>query len=313
MACTTPTIRKSENIADRRSVFPPYWLSRSHRLPVFSGSESHHHNNRLFANLMKTPIMTKSRKVDVSTNRNEFHTTVKDRIGIGGVILVLTVISSYCGFVMFSSIDIVSIFARVGTCITFPMMIRLVIGLMAAHPIRFSLFLTSLLWIAYFVSYEAARYYWEQRVEKQEIKEIIQRIASTPSKFPWLSSRQARESSMIQMGSLFIPTSFILLAAATQGTLSSPARIMLAISAPLLFGLWLFLAQLSTRLMDDVDSEFRLRTGIKGADLMRVFYGDRHGKGLLTRLRRNQWLAYMSLVIFGSTFVVQSIVLAGCK
>jgi hypothetical protein len=49
MVYKTPPIYESQNIADRRSVFPPYWLSRSPRLPVFSSSESYYDNNRLFA------------------------------------------------------------------------------------------------------------------------------------------------------------------------------------------------------------------------------------------------------------------------
>jgi hypothetical protein len=49
VVCKTSAFCRSQNIADRRSVSPPYWLSRSPRLPVFSRSKLYYDNNRLFA------------------------------------------------------------------------------------------------------------------------------------------------------------------------------------------------------------------------------------------------------------------------
>jgi len=85
------------------------------------------------------------------------------------------------------------------------------------------------------------------------------------------------------------------------------ARIVLAISAPSLYVLWLFLVQLSTRLMDDVDSDMRLYAKGGTAGLLHDFYDDRHGFGVVMRLRRNHWLAYVPLLTIAAALIVHSI------
>jgi hypothetical protein len=114
---------------------------------------------------------------------------------------------------------------------------------------------------------------------------------------------------MIGMGSLFVPTAFVLLAAAatTKGSISSQARVGLALSAPILYVLWLFLVQLSTRLMDDVDSQMRRYARDPTARILNTFYEDRHGFGLVMRFRRNHWLAYVPLFTLGATLIIHSI------
>jgi hypothetical protein len=114
---------------------------------------------------------------------------------------------------------------------------------------------------------------------------------------------------MLDMGSLFISTAFVLLAAAATASnyISHSARIGLALSAPLLYVVWLFLVQLPTRLMDDVDSKMRLIAKDAAAEILHNFYGDRHGTTYMTRLRRNHWLAYVPLVTLGATLIIGSI------
>ena len=122
-------------------------------------------------------------------------------------------------------------------------------------------------------------------------------------------SRRGREQAMIGMGSLFVPTAFVLLAAAaTSHDISSSARIALAVSAPALYVLWLFLVQLSTRLMDDIDSQTRLYAKDGAGELLHDFYEDRHGFGLMMKSRRNHWLFYVPLMTLGATLIIHSII-----
>jgi general stress protein CsbA len=116
---------------------------------------------------------------------------------------------------------------------------------------------------------------------------------------------------MIEMGSLFIPTALVLLGAAATSSdfISTTARIALAASAPTLYILWLFLVQLSTRLMDDVDSDMRLYLSDGAARVLHLFYQDRHGFGRMMWLRRNHWLAYVPLLTVGASFIIASIIL----
>jgi hypothetical protein len=115
---------------------------------------------------------------------------------------------------------------------------------------------------------------------------------------------------MIQMGSLFVPTAFVLLAGAATSSqfISSSARIALAAAAPTLYVLWLFLVQLSTRLMDDVDSDMRRYLEDGAAEVLHDFYQDRHGFGPMMWLRRNHWLAYIPLLTLGAALIIQSII-----
>ena len=71
--------------------------------------------------------------------------------------------------------------------------------------------------------------------------------------------------------------------------------------------LWLFSVQLSTRLMDDVDS--KMKEWAKGRThlVLHNFNDDRHGFGLVMRLRRNHWLVYVPLLTIGATIVIHSL------
>jgi hypothetical protein len=176
----------------------------------------------------------------------------------------------------------------------------------ALHPIRMGLGFASLTMVAYLSVYEVALVFWRRRVERLRT-EI--RVLSVEDRGRLLKrSRQGREQAMIGMGSLFIPTAFVLLAAAaTASNISSSARIALAVSAPALYVLWLFLVQLTTRLMDDIDSQMRLYAHDGAATLLHHFYEDRHGFGVMMKLRRNHWLFYLPLITLGATMIIHSI------
>ncbi|MGA2789700.1 MAG: hypothetical protein ABSF00_02910 [Candidatus Bathyarchaeia archaeon] len=171
------------------------------------------------------------------------------------------------------------------------------------------LVLGSLILFAYLVAYEVALANWKRRLEN--LRGDIQHLQGKDKDRFLDVSRRGREQSMIAMGSLFIPTAFVLLGAAATSSefISQSARVALAASAPVLYVLWLFLVQLSTRLMDDVDSDMRLIANDGAARVLHDFYQDRHGFGLMMWLRRNHWLAYVPLLTLGATLIIQSIII----
>jgi hypothetical protein len=180
--------------------------------------------------------------------------------------------------------------------------------LIVLHPIRTGLAAASLIVFAYLFTYEVALFLWKERLKRLSTE--IQNLQKEDRRRLLKVSRQGREQSMIGMGGLFIPTAFVLLGAAatTSPYVSSSARITLALSAPVLYVLWLFLVQLSTRLMDDVDSQMRLYANDRAAGLLHHFYEDRHGFGVMMRLRRNQWLFYVPLITLGTAVIIHSII-----
>jgi len=75
----------------------------------------------------------------------------------------------------------------------------------------------------------------------------------------------------------------------------------MALFSPILYGLWLYSIQLSTRLIMDAKVEVELQAQHEGketghkddcsqkkgpAHMRREFYGDRNGRGLLMRIRK---------------------------
>lgn len=178
---------------------------------------------------------------------------------------------------------------------------------LASPPLGIGLSLASSIVYAYFVLYERTLANWKRRMKglQKEIESLNEEDRIRLLKV----SRKGRETGMLSMGNLFIPTAFLLLgAAATSQMTSNPARIALAASAPMLYVLWLFLVQLSTRLMDDVDSDMRLYAKDGSAQVLHDFYGDRHGFGVMMWVRRNHWLAYVPLLTLGATFIIHSII-----
>ncbi len=175
-------------------------------------------------------------------------------------------------------------------------------------PLYIGLCLTSAIGITYFLLYEFSLPRWKGYMNDLKPDIDFLTLSSKDNKKPLLRiSRQARETSMLTMGTLFIPTAFVLLGAAATANTSALSRIALAASAPTLYVLWLFLVQLPTRLMDDVDSQMRSIVGDPANLVLHKFYGDRHGIQYMTRLRRNHWLVYVPLLILGATYVIRAI------
>jgi hypothetical protein len=178
----------------------------------------------------------------------------------------------------------------------------------ALHPVYFGLFVGSAIVLAYLILYEFELPRWKEHLEHVNQTTIQKLDEKKDEKKQLLEvSRQAREVSMLNMGSLFIPTAFVMLGAAATAPVSQLARATLAFSAPLLYVIWLFLVQLPTRLMDDVDSKMRLIVGDPVTRVLHEFYGDRHGIQHLTRLRRNHWLAYVPLLTIAASLIISSV------
>ncbi len=157
--------------------------------------------------------------------------------------------------------------------------------------------------VLYLAAYEVFHKRWMIRVDQaaHRIQAIAHDNDRTIRGAMWTDASH-REHSMILMGTLFIPTAFILLGAAIQTDVRlQSARAILVIAAPLLYSFWLFFVQLSTRVM--MDSEFRMMQISGGttsyiAATKQQFYGDKHGRGLLMKLRRNHWLSYLVILWF---------------
>lgn len=179
------------------------------------------------------------------------------------------------------------------------------------HPIRLGLVFATIIVLGYFASYEYALIRWKRRLGP--LRPDIESIAEGSQERERLLdiSRQGRESGMLGTGSLIIPTAFFLLAAAAtaqKDVISVVGRETLAFSAPLLYMFWLFSVQLPTRLMDDIDSKMKEYAKGRTHGVLHTFYEDRHGFGVMMRLRRNHWLAYVPLLTVAATLIVHSIV-----
>ena len=124
---------------------------------------------------------------------------------------------------------------------------------------------------------------------------------------------------MLTMGSIFIAASFLLLTFSNQKDLDGWIRIVMALASPILYGIWVFSIQLSSRLMDDATSEVELiaehvlqgdlhsddcRQTRGVAHVKRKFYGARNGRGLMMKVRRNHWIFYLNLLILLSLTVI---------
>jgi hypothetical protein len=183
---------------------------------------------------------------------------------------------------------------------------------LATHQLRFGITLSSIILLIYFAWYELALVFWKKRFREKKLQEKIESLKEKEKDRLLEISRQGRESGMLTMGNLFIPTAFLMLGAAAtapKDVISPSARIVLAASGPLLYVLWLFLVQLSTRLMDDIDSDMRLAAKGGTANVLHCFYEDRHGFGLVMILRRNHWLAYVPLITIGAIMIIHSILM----
>ena len=106
---------------------------------------------------------------------------------------------------------------------------------------------------------------------------------------------------MLTIGTILIPTSFIVLGFAVQA--SGVQREALALASPTLYLMWLYLSQLPVRIMNDAESEVGVLTADPTTAFLRELYGAGHGNTWMMRIRRNQALAYMALLIFAATFV----------
>src|SRR5208282_2424664 len=128
---------------------------------------------------------------------------------------------------------------------------------------------------------------WDHWVTRQRIKPNNVRA----QQFQALESR--RQGSMIDMGTIFVPTAFALLGVSVQPNFVS-LRIPFAGAGLGLYIIWLFTTQLPTRLMNDVDIDMRIRAeGPQGAtSLQRRLYGRGHGTSVIVVVRRNHWLIY---------------------
>lgn len=170
----------------------------------------------------------------------------------------------------------------------------------------FGLLLGLVVSLIYFCLY---RHLHGKFIQKQEtiayLLDIRGRYGSfVESKIPADSGR--RESSMILMGTIFLTGAFILLGAASQAPPASLSRKMLAMIELLTNVWWLFSIQLSTRIMNDVEFELRLRERNVGYHLIqRYLYGGQHGDNWLIRIRRNHWLVYM-VFVFMAAFTIMS-------
>jgi hypothetical protein len=166
-------------------------------------------------------------------------------------------------------------------------------------------------WIAYFAIYYGWLNRWQNRL-RRDVEPEIRRLSGLGTVLHELwSSAGRRENSMILMGSLFIPTAFAILivGAAPPISISQPARVSLLIVSVFLYSWWLFTVQLTTRIMNDLSYDMqRISEGNAGpGHILKELYGDRQGKGSLTWLRRNHWLAYLPLLIFPSVVIIFNI------
>lgn len=168
-------------------------------------------------------------------------------------------------------------------------------------------------WPVYQAIYLYMNRRWIQRIRDLETR--VYRL--DPKQLEEVLGHGGSEGSMIQMGSIFIVASGVVLSIASQTFITGWAKIALAFSSPLLVGWWLFTVQLSTRLIMDGKMEVRLiqehdpitrhidnctlRSG--SAHLQRMVYGDRNGRGPIMWIRRNHWTFYLSLLIVAAGLI----------
>jgi hypothetical protein len=147
---------------------------------------------------------------------------------------------------------------------------------------------------------------WEKEIHKPKgIKKELQKLLPQESHLLWKEAGR-RGSAMIWMGSIFLPISFLLLGIAAQIDPATPnLRLALVFVSIILYTLWLFLIQLTTRLMNDMNMEMRLICEPKpsAAKILRKFYGKKHGKKPLIWIRRNHWLAFLILLVVAASLI----------
>jgi len=132
-------------------------------------------------------------------------------------------------------------------------------------------------------------------------------LYGAPKNLDKVWSHGVRESSMITMGSLFIPTAFALLGLAGQQTTPPATRFALSIAALFLYLIWLFAIQLTSRLMSDIEAE--LQQYIRGplgyyARLQRQLYGERNGNHPFLWIRRNHWVIFLVPLFYAAAYLI---------
>ena len=177
--------------------------------------------------------------------------------------------------------------------------------------------MVALVWSVLEVGLYFALYPFARDSRLQQVQRNANRITDMAKGRDALGERildrlRVTENSMILMGALFVPTAFVLLAAAAMPPIPNPnpvLRTVLAIVSPALYSWWLFSIQLSTRVMHDVDNEILITAEGNGGltNLFRDLYGAGQGQGLMMFVRRNHWIAYLLLLIFGSVSVVSQL------
>lgn len=175
--------------------------------------------------------------------------------------------------------------------------------------ILMAIFFTVLSWVVYFGFYSCIYHVWKKRIYQELETKIVKLAMEDPEGKKvvelWNGSSR-RENSMIVMGSIFIAGSFVLLGAASQLSTATISKIALALASPILYVVWLFSVQLSTRLMNDVEFDMRLicEKSYGPAAILREFYGEKHGRDPVMWMRRNHWLVYIPLLIAAATAIV---------
>jgi len=114
-----------------------------------------------------------------------------------------------------------------------------------------------------------------------------------------------REGSMLQMGTIFIAATFILLGIAFQKRIDPSVKLLVAVSAPVVYSWWLLSIQLTTRLMGDTEAQILVEMGDGPMVLKRKIYGEKDGYSLLMKIRRNHWLFYLLVITLISVYILK--------
>jgi len=136
----------------------------------------------------------------------------------------------------------------------------------------------------------------ESRRSVVRTRKEFEKSKNKPDSKELVDGYRQRESSLLILGTILIPTSFVLLGLANQTTPGLP-RAAIALASPLLYLTWLFFSQLPVRVMTDMETEAVVLTGNPTAVFKRELYGGGEGKTSLMRIRRNHWLVYVFLLV----------------
>jgi hypothetical protein len=114
---------------------------------------------------------------------------------------------------------------------------------------------------------------------------------------------ERRERSLIMMGSIFLPVSFLLLGEATKAA-NSEARFLLVCTSLALYSIWLFAVQLTSWWLDEIIYP-RLRwleshLGFEAHEFVR----QRIQGSLRIHIRRHHWVIFLVVLFIAAIFVV---------